>query len=279
MVVACHRTSWATCRVALTTCPLIEENVIEVGKKRTETRIEKENGTGTGPGTEIGTEIGNGTEIENGTGTDITGVDEAATTDDDEQVAHVVPEEAKETDEIMARHPIQRYILLNYCISTDRRDHKEDRREKGEKDHRKKDDGRDRDRERERDRDERKTTTRRDDNKVGSRQDDSFARETVATGLTQAQQGIKTSDSNDIQARVDPVEVGNAVAEDGEEMDAVDDNEAAMMAAMGLQGFGTTKGKHVTGNQEGTVSIKKMRTWRQYMNRRGGFNRPLDKIK
>jgi hypothetical protein len=23
----------------------------------------------------------------------------------------------------------------------------------------------------------------------------------------------------------------------------------------------------------------KIRTWRQYMNRRGGFNRPLDKVK
>jgi len=52
-----------------------------------------------------------------------------------------------------------------------------------------------------------------------------------------------------------------------------------MMAMMGLTGFGTTKGKQVEGNQEGSVQIKKMRTWRQYMNRRGGFNRPLDKIK
>ena len=33
------------------------------------------------------------------------------------------------------------------------------------------------------------------------------------------------------------------------------------------------QGKHVEGNQEGSVNVKKMRTWRQYMNRRGGFNR------
>jgi len=52
-----------------------------------------------------------------------------------------------------------------------------------------------------------------------------------------------------------------------------------MMAIMGVSGFGTSKGKHVDGNQEGFVDIKKRRTWRQYMNRRGGFNRPLDKIK
>ena len=62
-------------------------------------------------------------------------------------------------------------------------------------------------------------------------------------------------------------------------MDAINDDDAAMMAMMGLSGFGSTKGKPVEGNQEGAVNIKKMRTWRQYMNRRGGFNRPLDKIK
>ncbi|KIP09594.1 hypothetical protein PHLGIDRAFT_126181 [Phlebiopsis gigantea 11061_1 CR5-6] len=72
-----------------------------------------------------------------------------------------------------------------------------------------------------------------------------------------------------------PVEDG----EEGETMEATNDDDAAMMAMMGLTGFGTTKGKHVEGNQGGSTDVKKMRTWRQYMNRRGGFNRPLDKIK
>ncbi|KAL0580256.1 hypothetical protein V5O48_001761 [Marasmius crinis-equi] len=67
--------------------------------------------------------------------------------------------------------------------------------------------------------------------------------------------------------------------EDGDIMEDVQDDDSAMMAMMGMSGFGTTKGKQVEGNQEGGVNIKKMRTWRQYMNRRGGFNRPLDKIK
>lgn len=62
-------------------------------------------------------------------------------------------------------------------------------------------------------------------------------------------------------------------------MDAVNEDDDAMMAMMGMSGFGSTKGKQVAGNQEGVVDIKKIRTWRQYMNRRGGFNRPLDKIK
>jgi len=62
-------------------------------------------------------------------------------------------------------------------------------------------------------------------------------------------------------------------------MDDLEGDDADMMAMMGMSGFGSTKGKQVEGNQEGGVKIKNVRTWRQYMNRRGGFNRPLDKIK
>lgn len=67
--------------------------------------------------------------------------------------------------------------------------------------------------------------------------------------------------------------------EEGEEMD----DEAGMMAMMGMSGFGSTKvsallpsrhatnvrgqGKHIDGNQEGAANVKKQRTWRQYMNR------------
>ncbi|KAJ3735458.1 hypothetical protein DFJ43DRAFT_991428, partial [Lentinula guzmanii] len=57
-------------------------------------------------------------------------------------------------------------------------------------------------------------------------------------------------------------------AEAGE---TVEDEDEAMMAMMGVAGFGSTKacynGKHVEGNQEGSVNVKKSRTWRQYMNR------------
>jgi U4/U6.U5 tri-snRNP-associated protein 3 len=98
------------------------------------------------------------------------------------------------------------------------------------------------------------------------------------------------------------------VEEEGEAMDALDEDDADMMAMMGIGGFGSTKvqvygsdgrtrlisvymqGKQVEGNQEGSVKVKKIRTWRQYMNRyawpcnhlnlfscsvlrRGGFNR------
>lgn len=54
-----------------------------------------------------------------------------------------------------------------------------------------------------------------------------------------------------------------------------DDDVAAMQAMMGFGGFGTTKGKKVVGNNAGGVRKEKKSEYRQYMNRQGGFNRPL----
>jgi len=55
--------------------------------------------------------------------------------------------------------------------------------------------------------------------------------------------------------------------------------ESEMMARMlGFSNFDTTKGKMVPGNQVGAVHVVKKRRYRQYMNRKGGFNRPLDKV-
>jgi U4/U6.U5 tri-snRNP-associated protein 3 len=54
--------------------------------------------------------------------------------------------------------------------------------------------------------------------------------------------------------------------------------EMQMMMAMGIPfGFETTQGKHIedTGANLGAVKTKTTRHARQYMNRRGGFNRPL----
>ncbi|ERL93228.1 hypothetical protein D910_10524 [Dendroctonus ponderosae] len=49
-----------------------------------------------------------------------------------------------------------------------------------------------------------------------------------------------------------------------------------MMRLMGFCSFDTTKGKKVEGNDAGTVHVILKRKYRQYMNRKGGFNRPLD---
>jgi len=52
-----------------------------------------------------------------------------------------------------------------------------------------------------------------------------------------------------------------------------------MMKMMGFSNFDTTKGKHVAGACNSSYSsVKKANKYRQYMNRRGGFNRPLDYV-
>jgi len=51
-----------------------------------------------------------------------------------------------------------------------------------------------------------------------------------------------------------------------------------MLKIMGFVGFDSTKGKKVPGNDVSAVHIVPKRKYRQYMNRKGGFNRPLDYV-
>ena len=51
-----------------------------------------------------------------------------------------------------------------------------------------------------------------------------------------------------------------------------------MMKIMGFAGFKTTKNKKVEGNDVSGVHLQSKRKYRQYMNRKGGFNRPLDAV-
>ncbi|TNN15002.1 U4/U6.U5 small nuclear ribonucleoprotein 27 kDa protein [Schistosoma japonicum] len=66
--------------------------------------------------------------------------------------------------------------------------------------------------------------------------------------------------------------------EEAEPTEPVTEEEAKMMRTMGFCNFGTTKGKHVIGNSVYVANISKQRKYRQYMNRRGGFNSPLDPV-
>lgn len=62
------------------------------------------------------------------------------------------------------------------------------------------------------------------------------------------------------------------------EVSIISDEQAAMVKLMGFSSFNSTKGKMVPGNQSvGAVHVVKRQRCRQYMNRKGGFNRPLDK--
>jgi U4/U6.U5 tri-snRNP-associated protein 3 len=55
-----------------------------------------------------------------------------------------------------------------------------------------------------------------------------------------------------------------------------DMDDEARMRALGLPcGFDTTQGKEVKDGNVAGVRVASKRQFRQYMNRRGGFNRPL----
>lgn len=69
-----------------------------------------------------------------------------------------------------------------------------------------------------------------------------------------------------------PPPADGALEENGEE-----DEEAMMMRMMGFSGFNTTQGQHVDDEFSNASAVQKntKRQARQYMNRKGGFNRPL----
>ena len=66
------------------------------------------------------------------------------------------------------------------------------------------------------------------------------------------------------------------------ELEGLDEEEQMRMLLGFSGGFGSTSGKAVEDNQKsaakGAANKTKARKYRQYMNRKGGFNRPLDKM-
>ncbi|EDO49298.1 predicted protein [Nematostella vectensis] len=89
-------------------------------------------------------------------------------------------------------------------------------------------------------------------------------------GLTLQGVGAQDRDHQGIQGEAGQVDM---------DLDDTEQEEDAMMKMMGFSNFDSTKGKHVEGscNLSG-ISVKKARKYRQYMNRKGGFNRPLDYV-
>lgn len=66
---------------------------------------------------------------------------------------------------------------------------------------------------------------------------------------------------------------------DPKELEGKSVDEIEMLKVMGFTGFDTTKGKHVDGACNAyAVNIQQKRKYRQYMNRKGGFNKPLDPV-
>ena len=75
-----------------------------------------------------------------------------------------------------------------------------------------------------------------------------------------------------------PKSNGNVKSNDTEMMDGIEeaDDEMAMKKIMGFDTFRSTKNTKVPGNEK-NYGVRKEKTsqYRQYMNRSGGFNRPL----
>ncbi|XP_075063534.1 U4/U6.U5 small nuclear ribonucleoprotein 27 kDa protein isoform X2 [Mixophyes fleayi] len=64
-----------------------------------------------------------------------------------------------------------------------------------------------------------------------------------------------------------------------EELEGKTEEEIEMMKVMGFGSFDTTKGRKVDGSVNAyAINVSQKRKYRQYMNRKGGFNRPLDFI-
>jgi len=61
-----------------------------------------------------------------------------------------------------------------------------------------------------------------------------------------------------------------------EQEEELDEDTKRMSQFMGITSFDSTKGKKVNDQTKGYAKINRTQRYRQYMNRRGGFNRPLD---
>ncbi|XP_068577221.1 U4/U6.U5 small nuclear ribonucleoprotein 27 kDa protein [Cebidichthys violaceus] len=64
-----------------------------------------------------------------------------------------------------------------------------------------------------------------------------------------------------------------------EDMEGKTEEEIEMMKLMGFGSFETSKGRKTDGSVNAfAINVSMKRKYRQYMNRKGGFNRPLDFI-
>ena len=84
----------------------------------------------------------------------------------------------------------------------------------------------------------------------------------------------QTSSSTGKSTRHDPVTEQPKISE--VDLEGKSAEEVEMLKTMGFCTFDTTKNKKVDGNDVGEVHVILKRKYRQYMNRKGGFNRPLD---
>lgn len=81
-----------------------------------------------------------------------------------------------------------------------------------------------------------------------------------------------------LKRELEPQKQANREENDNDYIYFDEEEEAKMKRLMGFTAFDSTKGKMVPGNQVGSVHVVRKRHYRQYMNRKGGFNKPLDRV-
>ncbi|XP_046385529.1 U4/U6.U5 small nuclear ribonucleoprotein 27 kDa protein [Ischnura elegans] len=122
---------------------------------------------------------------------------------------------------------------------------------------------RERSRDRSRDRDRRRRSADRNDS--GGRHRRSWSR-SRSRSTSRGRDGSKRSSSH----------LAERPSISAQDLEGKSPEEQEMMKMMGFCAFDTTKGKKVNNTEVGTVHVILKRKYRQYMNRKGGFNRPLD---
>lgn len=131
---------------------------------------------------------------------------------------------------------------------------------------------RDRDRERNRDRDRRRRKRSRDNSRDRSKERDRRRH----SHDRDIRRRFSRSRSRSIEKEKRPKVAPEKPMVSAADLEGKTPDEQEMFKLMGFCNFDTTKNKKVDGNDVGTVHVILKRKYRQYMNRKGGFNRPLD---
>jgi len=137
---------------------------------------------------------------------------------------------------------------------------------------------RDRDRERDRDRKKKREKSRSRSRSPRSRSPRHRKDRRKSRSVSRSPSPVLTLGGS-IKAKQTGTSLEKPVIFDPQELEGKSQEEIDMLKLMGFSTFDTTKGKHVDGSCNAfAVNIQQKRKYRQYMNRKGGFNRPLDPV-
>ncbi|CAG5919877.1 U4/U6.U5 small nuclear ribonucleoprotein 27 kDa protein [Menidia menidia] len=149
-----------------------------------------------------------------------------------------------------------------------RRERRRSRSASRERERRRRERERSRSRDRDRERDRRRTRSR---SPPPHRRRSRSPRRHRSSSLSPTRQKDRHEDSKDKPPK--PIQISE------EDMQGKTEDEIEMMKLMGFASFESSKGKKTDGSVNAyAINVSMKRKYRQYMNRKGGFNRPLDFI-